>query len=123
MLRALLCLVVCRFVFSSAKADTFTLTSGTASTGFDLFAINASGPNISIQGNAGGEPGNLTFATCLPAPCGPGSTLNVGGVFNASQLNIGFQTGTATINGVTFNNVLFAGTLNFMARWCCRLIL
>ena len=28
MLRALLCAVVCTFVFSSAKADTFTLTSG-----------------------------------------------------------------------------------------------
>ena len=113
MFRTLLCAVVCLFLFSSAKADTFTLTSGGASTGFDHFAINASGQNISITGNAGGEPGNLTFATCTPSPCGPGSILNVGGVFNASQLNIGFSTGTATINGVTFTNVLFGGSLTF----------
>lgn len=113
MLRVLLCAVVCLFVFSSAKADTFTLTSGGASTGFDHFSINASGPNISIQGNAGGEPGNLTFATCTPSPCAAGSILNVGGVFNASQLNIGFSRGTVTINGITFNNVFFSGALNF----------
>jgi len=100
-------------VFSSAKADTFTFTSGSASTGFDHIGITASGTNISIQANSGGEPGNLTFATCTPSPCAPGSILNVGGVFNASQLNIGFSRGTATINGVTFNNVFFTGTLNF----------
>ena len=113
MLRPLLCAVICLIVFSSAKADTFTLTSGAASTGFDHIGLTASGPNISIQANSGGEPGNLTFATCTPAPCGPGSTLNVGGVFDASQLNIGFSRGTVIINGVTFTNVFFTGSLNF----------
>jgi hypothetical protein len=113
MLRALGCAVVCLFVFSSARADTFTLTSGSAATGFDLFSLNASGANISIQAAAGGEPGNLTFATCTPAPCGPGSILNVGGVFSAPQLNIAFSRGTVTINGVTFTNVSFTGALNF----------
>ncbi len=115
MVRSLLCAVICLVVFSSAKADTFTFTSGSASTGFGHIGLNASGPNISIQQNSGGEPGNLTFAPagCNPAPCGPGSILNVGGVFNASQLNSGFSRGTATINGVTFNNVFITGTLNF----------
>jgi len=113
MLRVLLCAVVCLFVFSSAKADTFTLTSGSAATGFDSFSLNASGPNISIQAAAGGDPGNLTFATCTPSPCAAGSILNVGGVFNASQLNIAFSTGTVTLNGVTFTNVFFTGALNF----------
>src|SRR5215213_11669397 len=113
MLRALLCVCVCLFVFSSAKADTFTLTSGGASTSFGSITLNASGPNISISQNSGGEPGNLTFATCTPSPCGPGSVLDVGGVFDANQLNIGFSRGTATINGVTFNNVFITGTLNF----------
>ena len=37
MLRILLCAVVCLFIFSSAQADTFTLTSGGAATGFDHF--------------------------------------------------------------------------------------
>jgi len=100
-------------VFSSARADTFTLTSGSASTGFDHIGITASGPNISIQANSGGEPGNLTFATCTPSPCAPGSILNVGGGFSANVLNIGFSRGTATINGVTFTNVFFTGALNF----------
>ena len=113
MLRVLLCAVVCLFVFSSAKADTFTFTSGGAATGFGSISLNASGPNISIHQNSGGDPGNLTFATCTPSPCGPGSILNVGGVFDASQLNIGFSRGTATIDGVTFNDVFLTGTLNF----------
>lgn len=113
MLRALLCACVCLFVFSSAKADTFTFTEGSAFTGFGSIRLNASGVNISINQNSGGEPGNLTFATCTPAPCGPGSVLNVGGVFDAGQLNIGFSRGTVTINGVTFNNVFITGALNF----------
>ena len=113
MLRALLCTCVCLFVFSSAKADTFTFTSGVASTSFGSIILDASGPNISIDHHSGGEPGNLTFAGCNPAPCGPGSILNVGGVFAATQLNIGFSRGTDTINGVTFNNVFITGTLNF----------
>jgi hypothetical protein len=113
MLRILLCAAVCLFVFTSAKADTFTLTSGAAFTGFNSISLNASGPNVSLHQNSGGEPGNLTFATCTPAPCGPGSVLNVGGVFDANQLNIGFSRGTATINGVTFNDIFLGGTLTF----------
>ena len=113
MQRAVLCAVVCLFVFTSAKADTFTLTSGFAVTSFGTFSLMASGPNISIQAAAGGDAGNLTFATCTPFPCAPGSVLDVGGVFLPSQLNIGLSTGTVTINGVTFNNVFFGGALNF----------
>jgi len=113
MIRVLFSAVVCLFIFSSVQADTFTLTSGTAATSFGSISLNASGSNISINQNSGGSPGNLTFATCTPAPCGPGSILNVGGVFDASQLNIGFSRGTVTINGVTFNDVFITGTLNF----------
>lgn len=113
MFRPLLCVAVCLFVFSTVKADTFTLTSGSAATGFDLFSLNASGQNITIQAAAGGSPGNLTFATCTPSPCAAGSVLNVGGAFNATQLNIGFARATVTINGTTFTNVFLTGTLNF----------
>jgi PEP-CTERM motif-containing protein len=113
MLRVLFSAVVCLLVISSARADTFTLTSGSAFTGFGSITLNASGPNISLHQNSGGEPGNLTFATCTPSPCGPGSVLNVGGVFDASQLNIGFSRGTAIINGVTFNDIFMGGTMTF----------
>ena len=114
MYRPLLCALLCLFLYSSAKGDTFTLTSGALNTGFDLFSINASGPNISIHGAAGGEPGNLTFATCTPFPCAPGSTLNVGGVVPAAQLNIPFSSATVTLNGVTFPEVFFNGELTFI---------
>ena len=113
MLRPVICALLCLFLYGSAKADTFVFTSGAMSTSFGQSGINASGPGISIQAASGGDPGNLTFATCTPAPCGPGSILNVGGVFDASTFNIGFARGTATINGVTFTNVFFTGTLNF----------
>lgn len=113
MFRPVLCAVLCLFLYGSAKADTFTLTSGTATTSFGIFNLFASGPNISISAAAGGSAGNLTFATCTPFPCAPGSTLNVGGVFLPSQLNIGLSSGTVVINGTTFNNVFFSGALNF----------
>ena len=77
MVRSLICAVVCLFLFTSAKADTFTLTSGFAQTGLDLFDIFATGPNIALSGGAGFG-GQFTFATCNPSPCGPGSILNVG---------------------------------------------
>lgn len=113
MYRLLLCAAVCLFVFSSAKADTFTLTSGSLGTSFGIFNLNASGPNIAIQAAAGGSAGNLTFATCTPFPCAPGSILNVGGTVPAAQLNIGLSSGTVTLNGVTFTNVFFGGELTF----------
>jgi hypothetical protein len=124
MIRPLLCAVLCLFLYGSAKADTFTLTTGTAATGFAQFHLSASGPNIVIGGGAGlctfqgcdavFVPESFAFATCDPSPCAPGSTLNVGGAFLASNMNIGNNFGGAvTINGVTFFGVNFNGTLNF----------
>jgi hypothetical protein len=113
MFRPLLCAVVCLFLFTSAKADTFTLTGGLAYTSFDQFGLQASGPNISINGAAGGG-GSYTFATCNPSPCAPGSILDVGGVFLPHQLRNGnIFGGLATINGVTFTGLNFGGALNF----------
>jgi PEP-CTERM motif len=125
MIRALACAVLCLLLYTSAKADTFTLLSGSANTGFAEFSLSGSGPNIVIQGGAGlcttpedcqavFVPESFAFATCNPSPCAPGSTLNVGGVFLASNLNIGNNFGgVATINGVTFFGVNFSGALNF----------
>jgi hypothetical protein len=124
MIGPLICAVAFLLLCSSAKADTFTLTAGSANTGFAQFSLFASGPNISIGGGAGlctvpgcdavFVPDSFAFATCSPSPCAPGSTLNVGGVFVASNLNIGNNFGgAATINGVDFFGLNFGGELNF----------
>ena len=126
MYRPILCAVVCLFLYSSAKADTFTITDGVATTKFAQFNLSVSGLNFSISGGAGlctgvGDcesavfvPDSFAFATCSPAPCAPGSVLSVGGVFDPSNLSIGNNFGgIATINGVTFFGVRFGGALNF----------
>ena len=116
MLRALLCVVVCLFVFSSAKADSITLTGGTFVTSSGILGLNAFGQNFGIQGAAGDTSVDYTFATCVPSPCAPGSLLNVGGVLPASLFNSGFpqiSTGTVSINGMTFPDVFYEGLLNF----------
>ena len=113
MYRALVCVAVCLFVYSSAKADPITITGGFALTSDGIFQVNAFGPNFLWQGAASGDPENFTFATCTPSPCAPGSVLNVGGSFIASNLNIGLATGTVFLNGVTFPDLYFDGGLNF----------
>ena len=113
MYRALVCIAICLFVYSSAKADPITLTGGFAVTSDGIFQINAFGQNFLWQGAASGDPENFTFATCTPSPCAPGSVLNVGGSFIASNLNIGLATGTVFLNGVTFPDLYFDGGLNF----------
>lgn len=124
MIRPLIGVVAFLLLCSSARADPFTLTSGSATTGFAQFNVSVSGSNISINGGAGlctvagcdavFVPDTFAFASCSPSPCAPGSTLNVGGVFLASNLNIGNNFGgAATINGVDFFGVNFGGTLNF----------
>lgn len=113
MYRALVCVAICLFVYSSAKADPITLTGGFAVTSDGIFQINAFGQNFLWQGAASGDPENFTFATCTPSPCAPGSVLNVGGSFIASNLNIGLTTGTVFLNGVTFPDLYFDGGLNF----------
>jgi hypothetical protein len=125
MIRPLICAVVFLLLCSSAKADTFTPTEGSATTGFAQFSLSVSGPNIRINGGAGlctfpgcdavFVPDSFAFATCSSSPCAAGSTLDVGGVFLASNLNIGNNFGgSATINGVDFFGLNFGGELNFI---------
>lgn len=118
MSRSLLCLVVCLFVFSAAKADTVTLTGGFfATTSGGQLDINAFGPNgVLFQGNAGDVSLDYVFATCTPAPCAPGSLLSVGGTLNPRLFNSGspqITTGTVAINGTTFPDVFYEGALTF----------
>jgi hypothetical protein len=112
MLRALVCVVVCLFIFSTAKADPITLTGGTLVTAQGIFGMNAFGPNFLIQGAAGNTSFDYTIATCTPSPCGPGSLLNVGGTLFPNLLNSGFPqitTGTLFVNGTTFPHVFYEG--------------
>jgi hypothetical protein len=113
MYRALVCVALCLFLYSSAKADPITLTGGFALTSDGIFQVHAVGPNFFWQGAASGDPENFTFATCTPSPCAPGSVLDIGGSFIASQLGIGLSFGTALVNGVTYPNLYFDGGLNF----------
>ena len=116
MFRTLLCVVVCLFVFSSAKAESITLTGGAFFTSQGILGIGAFAPGFLIQGSAGDTSINYTFATCTPAPCAAGSTLNVGGALDASLFNSGFPqitTGLIHINGTTFPDLFFEGTLTF----------
>ena len=102
--RLLICAFLCLLFYTSAKADTFTLTSGSLTIALNEVSFGASGQNISI--GIGVSPGfgvDLTNVICNPAPCAPGSALHVGGLF--ALLGDNNFPGIVTINGVTFNNV------------------
>jgi len=114
MSRPLICAFLCLLFYSSAKADTFTLTSGSITVALNEVTISASGQNISIGiGVAPGFGVDLTNVSCNPAPCAAGSTLSVGGLF-AFLGDTNFP-GVVTINGVTFNNVDLAVALQSTA--------
>lgn len=104
MLRPLVCTFLCLLFYTSAKADTFTLTSGSITLGLNTVSIAASGPNISIGiGVAPGFGSDFANVFCTPEPCAPGSILHVGG-FGGLFGDNNFP-GVATINGVTFSNI------------------
>ncbi len=90
----------------SVQADPIVITSGS------LTVVGVSGsPSYSISGQdfsitAGpGDPGNSPG--CLP--CASGTSTNIGSFFVGSSLG----SGTAIINGMTFNNLNFFGEFNF----------
>jgi len=108
--RPLVCAFLCLLFYTSAKADTFTLTSGSIAVSLNSVSIAASGPNVSLGiGVAPGFGVDFTNVSCNPAPCQPGSVLTVGGLF--AFLGDNNFPGTATINGVTFNNLDLAVAL------------
>lgn len=108
--RLLICAFLGLLFCTSAKADPFTLTSGQIAIALNSVSIVASGPSLSIAiATAPGFGVDLTNVSCNPAPCAPGSTLNVGGLFGfLGDTNF---PGIVTINGVTFNNVDLAVSL------------
>ena len=104
-------IVLCAFLMltlaPSVKADPLVVTSGSLSvTGiFDGPSYSLSGENFSISG--GGEPGSAQPTSCFP--CVSGNLLGVNGFFAGSSLG----GGTVTIDGITFDNLVFVGTWVF----------
>jgi hypothetical protein len=102
-------LLFAAFTPSTTHADPIVITNG-----FVTITGLAGGPAYSLAGanfaviGGGGESGNSTPQR-LCAPCRPGAVLNVDGHF------VGFSLGggSATLNGVVFPNVGFAGTFTF----------
>ena len=104
-------LVLCAFltltVTPSVKADPIVVTSGSLSvtgiTGGPRFSLF--GENFSVNG--GGEQGSAQPQQCFP--CMGGNLIGLTGFFAGSSLGLG----NLSIDGMTFNSVIFAGTLVF----------
>jgi hypothetical protein len=93
----------------SVKADPNVVTSGSLSlTGIinGVTQFSLSGENFSIGG--GGQLGSALPQQCFP--CVNGNQIGLGGFFAGSRVAVG----SFTINGMTFNNLVFIGTLEFM---------
>lgn len=102
-----LCAFLMLTLTPSVKADPIVVTSGSLSvTGI------SGGPHYSLFGqnfsvNGGGEQGSSQPQSCFP--CVSGNLIGLNGFFGGSSLGGGI----VTINGVTFNNLVFAGTFLF----------
>ena len=104
-------IVLCAFLMltlaPSVKADPIVVTGGSLSvtgiTGGPHF--NLFGENFSVSG--GGEQGSAEPQHCFP--CGSGNLIGLNGFFAGSSLG----SGHLTIEGMTFNNLVFAGTFQF----------
>src|SRR3982750_2157403 len=93
-----LCALTLLVITPSVKADPLVVISGSLSvTGI------AGGPHYTFNGanftiTAAGDPGNVRPQSCFP--CLSGDLLEVDAFFAGTSLG----TGTATINGTTFDN-------------------
>lgn len=102
-----LCALMMFVITPSVNADPLVITSGTASISQTArISYNLIGTNFTFTGGNGDE-GNSSVTGCHPC----GGTLNpvtLGGFFVGTSLG----TGSATLNGTTFNNLEFLGTFN-----------
>ena len=103
-----LCAFVMLVFTPSVKADPIVITGGSL-TIVGIFggpAYSISGQNFSAT-SIGGDPGNSP--NCLP--CVAGTPINISTFLVGTSLG----SGTATIDGTTFNPVFFRGQFNFVA--------
>jgi len=101
-----LCALAMFLIAPAVNADPLVITSGTASISQTArISYNLFGTNFSFTGSNGDE-GNSPVTDCHP--CGSNLPVALGGFFTGSSLG----SGSATINGQTFNNIDFPGTFN-----------
>jgi hypothetical protein len=93
----------------SVKADPVVLTGGQLFVNgiFGSPSYTISGLNFSVNAS-GGDPGNTP--NCVPCPSG--TPINISSFLVGSSLG----SGSATINGVTFNNIFFLGEFSFAVQ-------
>lgn len=101
-----LCALVMFIITPSVQADPVVITGGqlfvTGISGSPSYVI--SGLNFSVTAS-GGDPGNTP--NCLPCPSG--TPISISSFLVGSSLG----SGSATINGITFNNIGFLGEFSF----------
>ena len=103
-----LCAFVMFFITPSVQADPIAITTGQVFVGISGSPTNFSltGPNFSVN-STGAAPG----ANPSCSPCTSGTPISISNVIGT---NLG--TGSATINGTTFNNIFFVGSFTFTAQ-------
>lgn len=104
-----LCVFVMLAITPSVHADPIVITSGSLTvTGiFGSPSYSFSGQNFSVTATPG-DPGNTP--NCLPCPSG--TPVNISSFLAGSSLG----QGSATINGMTFNNLFFSGVFSLAAE-------
>src|SRR5918999_3103320 len=104
-----LCALVMLTITPSVKADPVVLTGGQLFVNgiFGSPSYTISGLNFSVNAS-GGDPGNTP--NCVPCPSG--TPINISSFLVGSSLG----SGSATINGVTFNNIFFLGEFSFAVQ-------
>ena len=101
-----LCAFLLFVITPSVYADPLVITSGTASiSGTARISYNLIGSNFSFTG-ANGDEGNSPATGCHP--CSSLNPISLGGFFVGTSLG----SGSATLNGMTFNNIDFLGTFS-----------
>lgn len=104
-----LCALVMFIITPSVKADPVVIDGGQ----FFVDGISArphyiiTGLNFSVSAS-GGDPGNTP--NCLPCPAG--TPISISSFLVGSSLG----SGSATINGITFNNIGFLGEFSFAVQ-------
>ena len=104
-----LCALVMFIITPSVNADPLVITGGQ----FFIDGVGVSlhyiilGENFSISAT-GGTPGSTPNCT----PCLSGTPISISSIFTGTSLG----SGSATINGITFNNIGFLGQFNFAVQ-------
>ena len=97
---------VCLFLVgaTTARADTFVLTGGGATTGQSVLGLGLSGPDFLLQATAAFSPTPGAFVQGCPGPdgrCTGGGTIALDFSVDATRFTFG-SPGSVVVNGVTY---------------------